>query len=100
MLVFTDCRRSELNDTQNAAHLQSYREKRRKGIEVIKDTYLASKCDFFIGNGYSNVSYAVRRIRDWPEDHMILFLQGPEKRKETGKEEKCKGCKTQVSGRQ
>lgn len=85
MLVFTDCRRSEIGDTQNAAHLQAYREKRRKGIEVIKDTYLAAKCDFFIGNGYSNVSYAVKRIRDWPEDHMILFYRDLKKEKKLAK---------------
>lgn len=93
MLVFTDCRRSELNDTQNAAHLQSYREKRRKGIEIIKDTYLASKCDFFIGNGYSNVSYAVRRIRDWPEDHMILFYRDLKKEKKLAKKRNAKIAK-------
>jgi hypothetical protein len=80
MLVFTDCRRSDLADTRNAAHLQAYREKRRKGIEIIKDTYLAAKCDFFIGNGYSNVSYTVKRLRDWPEDHIQLFYRDLKKR--------------------
>lgn len=82
MLIFTDCRRSELNDTKNAAHLQAYREKRRKGIEIIKDTYLAAKCDFFIGNGYSNVSYAVKRLKDWPEDHIKLFYRSLRKEKQ------------------
>lgn len=75
MIVSTDCRRSQLNDTQNAAHLQNYSNKRRKGIEIIKDTYLAAKCDFFIGNGYSNVSYTVKRLKDWPDGHIKLFFR-------------------------
>lgn len=74
-VIFTDCRRGQLNDTQNAAHLQEYTVKRRKGIEIIKDTYLAAKCDFFIGNGYSNVSYTVKRLKDWPKDNVILFYR-------------------------
>ncbi|QNU66889.1 O-fucosyltransferase family protein [Ruminiclostridium herbifermentans] len=74
-VVFTDCRRGALNATDNAPHLQDYTHKRRKGIEIIKDTYLASKCDFFIGNGYSNVSYTVKRLRDWQEDNIILFFR-------------------------
>lgn len=75
MVVFTDCRRGELNDTKNAPHLQEYTFKRRKGIEIIKDTYLGAKCDFFIGNGYSNVSYTVKRLKDWPEGNIKLFYR-------------------------
>lgn len=75
MMVFTDCRRGLRNDTDNAPHLQEYTLKRRKGIEIIKDTYLASKCDFFIGNGYSNVSYTVKRLKDWPESNIKLFYR-------------------------
>ncbi|HVJ48136.1 O-fucosyltransferase family protein [Desulfitobacterium sp.] len=75
MVVFTDCRRSLLNDTNNAAHLKEYSVRRRKGIEIIKDTYLAAKCDFFIGNGYSNVSYTVKRLKDWPEANVKLFYR-------------------------
>ena len=74
-VVFTDCRRGAINATDNAPHLQDYTHKRRKGIEIIKDTYLASKCEFFIGNGYSNVSYTVKRLRDWQEDNIILFFR-------------------------
>lgn len=97
MLVFTDCRRSELNDTQNAAHLQSYREKRRKGIEIIKDTYLGAKCDFFIGNGYSNVSYAVKRLKDWPEDHIQLFYRNLKKEKKLAKKRTEKDGKMRIA---
>lgn len=75
MVVFTECRRGMINDTNNAAHLLGYTVRRRKGIEIIKDTYLASKCDFFIGNGYSNVSYTVKRLKDWPEANVKLFYR-------------------------
>ncbi|HEX2924709.1 MAG TPA: O-fucosyltransferase family protein, partial [Ruminiclostridium sp.] len=75
MIVYTDCRRGLINATGDAPHLQDYSSKRRKGIEIIKDTYLASRCDFFIGNGYSNVSYTVKRLKDWPESHVILFYR-------------------------
>jgi len=75
MVTYTECRRGMKNATDNAPHLQDYTLKRRKGIEIIKDTYLASKCDFFIGNGYSNVSYTVKRLKDWPEDNIILFYR-------------------------
>lgn len=75
MVVFTDCRRGFLGATSDAPHLQNYSHKRRKGIEIIKDTYLAATCDFFIGNGYSNVSYTVKRLKDWPEQNIILFYR-------------------------
>lgn len=75
MVTYTECRRGLKNATDNAPHLQDYTFKRRKGIEIIKDTYLASKCDFFIGNGYSNVSYTVKRLKDWPEENIILFYR-------------------------
>jgi hypothetical protein len=74
-VVYTDCRRGAIYATEDAPHLQNYTQKRRKGIEIIKDTYLASKCNFFIGNGYSNVSYTVKRLRDWPEENIILFFR-------------------------
>ncbi|MGE5496095.1 MAG: O-fucosyltransferase family protein [Burkholderiales bacterium] len=54
--------------------------KRRKGVElikdtfdIIKDTYLALECDFFIGNGYSSLSNAVMRLKDWPETNIKLL---------------------------
>ncbi len=74
-VVFTECRRGLINATGDAPHLQDYSIKRRKGIEIIKDTYLAARCDFFIGNGYSNVSYTVKRLKDWPEKSIVLFYR-------------------------
>ncbi|NLG88791.1 MAG: hypothetical protein GX494_06170 [Clostridiaceae bacterium] len=75
MVIFTECKRGQISDTKNAPHLTAYSDRRRKGIEIIKDTYLASMCDFFIGNGYSNVSYTVKRLRDWPDSNIVLFYR-------------------------
>lgn len=75
MVVYTDCRRGLINATGDAPHLQDYSIKRRKGIEIIKDTYLAARCDFLIGNGYSNVSYTIKRLKDWPEKNVVLFYR-------------------------
>lgn len=97
MLIFTDCRRSGLNDTLNASHLQNYRDKRRKGIEIIKDTYLAARCDFFIGNGYSNVSYAVKRLKDWPEDHIQLFYRNLKSEKRLAQKRSRKDIRRRVA---
>ena len=72
MILSTDCNRSEGSAGQ-AVQIESYANRRKKGIEVIKDTYLATKCDFFIGNGYSNVSFAVNRLKNWPSGHILLF---------------------------
>lgn len=60
--------------------LLDYPNKRRKGvemqkdtIEIIKDTYLAAQCDFFIGNGYSSLSNTVMRLKDWPDTNIKLL---------------------------
>jgi len=94
MVVYTDCRRGLINATGDAPHLQDYSVKRRKGIEIIKDTYLASKCDFFIGNGYSNVSYTVNRLKDWPPESVVLFYRNlKDERKLAKKRVKAEGNK-------
>lgn len=58
----------------------NYPNRRHKGvelikdtIEIIKDTYLATECDFFIGNGYSSLSNTVLRLKDWPETNVKLI---------------------------
>lgn len=58
----------------------NYPNKRLKGVElikdtmeVIKDTYLAVECDFFIGNGYSSLSNTVLRLKDWPDTNIKLI---------------------------
>lgn len=50
-----------------------YCNKRQKGIDIIKDTYLALKCDHFIGASYSNVSLAISRLKDWSKGTITLI---------------------------
>lgn len=73
MIISTDCNRGSGISTKTAPHVLDYVDRRRKGIEILKDTYLATKCDFFIGNGYSNVSFSVSRLKDWPKSHITLL---------------------------
>ncbi|MHB8063817.1 MAG: O-fucosyltransferase family protein [Ruminiclostridium sp.] len=71
MLLFTDCKRIQEDDT--VSQMENPMVKRRRGIEAIKDTYVASKCDFFIGNDFSNLSHAVTRIKDWTDRSVSLL---------------------------
>lgn len=41
--------------------------------DILKDTYLALQCDYFIGNGYSSLSNTVLRMKDWPETNIKLL---------------------------
>lgn len=43
------------------------------GKQVILDTYLAARCDRFIGNGGSNVSLAVEYLKEWPHGRYKLL---------------------------
>lgn len=79
MLLYTDSKKRPLKE-RIPTYLLDNPNKRHKGvelikdtIEVIKDTYLASQCDFFIGSGYSNLSNTVMRLKDWPETNIKLL---------------------------
>jgi len=79
LLMYSDSKKEPLKE-RIATCLLDYPNKRHKGvelikdtIEVIKDTYLAAQCDFFIGNGYSNLSNTVMRLKDWPETNIKLL---------------------------
>lgn len=79
MMMYTDSKK-ELFKPRIMTCLLDYPNKRHKGvemrrdtIEIIKDTYLAAQCDFFIGNGYSNLSNTVMRLKDWPETNIKLL---------------------------
>jgi len=79
MLLFTDCKRIKADDT--VSQMENPMIKRRRGIEVIKDTYIASRCDFFIGNDFSNLSHAVTHIKDWTDRSVKLLYWLYKKRK-------------------
>ena len=51
-------------------------EGRKLGEEVILDCYLAARCDAFLGNGASNVSTAIRHLKDWAPGSFELI--GPD----------------------
>jgi hypothetical protein len=71
LLVHTDCRRTWKDGL--GVHFQEYPDNRLKGLEIIRDTWLAARCDYFIGNGYSNVSAAVSELKDWKDDRIKLL---------------------------
>ncbi|MDD2620050.1 MAG: hypothetical protein PHC92_05230, partial [Syntrophomonadaceae bacterium] len=72
ILIYTDCTRKTVNDYDLSYKI--FNDRRRKGIEIIKDTYLACKCDHFIGNGHSQVSIAIRRLKIWEKDKIKLLV--------------------------
>jgi len=71
MIVATECKRAPVDGA--IPFLENPMIKRRQGIEIIKDTYLASKCDFFIGNDFSSQSHAVVNMKDWPDSNVKLL---------------------------
>ncbi|HEX2926661.1 MAG TPA: O-fucosyltransferase family protein [Ruminiclostridium sp.] len=79
MLVSTDCKR--IKNEEPVYHMENTMVKRRRGIEIIKDAYIAAKCDFFIGNDFSNVSRAVTRVKDWPDKNIKMLYWVFRKRK-------------------
>jgi hypothetical protein len=72
MLVYNNYERIRSNDAGKPDQLENPLNARSKGFEVIKDTYIASKCDFFIGYGSSNLSHAVTHLKDWSGTNMKL----------------------------
>lgn len=71
ILIHTDCRRVPRNG--HGVHFQEYADNRLKGFEIIRDTWIAAKCDFFIGNGYSNVSLGISELKNWKNDRIKLL---------------------------
>ena len=69
ILIYTDCDRKTINDVVELC-LKGFTDRRRKGIEIIKDSYLACKCDYFIGNWGSGVSRAINRLKYWEKDRI------------------------------
>lgn len=43
------------------------------GREVVLDTFLATRCDAFVGDGASGVSWAVALLKDWPKGAATLL---------------------------
>lgn len=79
-VVFTDCVRVAGGE-EDINLIENTMIKRRRGIEVIKDAFIAAKCDFFIGNDFSNLSHAVTRMKDWPSKNVKLLYWVYKRRK-------------------
>lgn len=69
-VISTDCQRT---DTADGVHYQSGRDRRRLGLEVMVDAYLASRAGAFIGNGCSNPSVMVAYLKEWPAARLKLL---------------------------
>jgi hypothetical protein len=71
LLVHTECQR--VHRDGQGVHFREYPDNRGKGFEIIRDTWLAARCDYFIGNGYSNVSAAISELKNWKNDRIKLL---------------------------
>lgn len=72
MVIFNQYERTPSSDSSEPNYLENHMNMRSKGIEVLLDTYVASMCEFFIGYGYSDLSYGVTHIKDWAETNIKL----------------------------
>lgn len=79
MVVSTQCRR--IGKEEKTSAMDNPMVKRRQGIEIIKDTYLAARCSFFIGSDCSSLSHAVSYIKDWPKNNLSLLFRNVRNRK-------------------
>ncbi len=61
-IISTDCTRTA---STTGLHYQEPSNPEILAREVIVDTYLATRCAAFIGNGYSNVSQTILHIKIW-----------------------------------
>ena len=78
-LLFTNCKR--IKDDDEISQMENPMVKRLRGVETIIDTYLAAKCDFFIGNDFSNMSHTITRMKDWTDKSTKLLYWLNKKRK-------------------
>lgn len=70
-LLSTDCARTSSLD--KGPHLEANPDRRRLGVEVLKDAYLAARCDRFVGLGSSNVSCLIYHLKPWPPAEVVML---------------------------
>lgn len=66
-----------LDEDKMAPYLETHMHRRRNGINALLDGYLASNCDFFLGDGHSDESHAVTYLKDWPNTNIKLMYWYP-----------------------
>lgn len=49
-----------------------FSDRRRLGLELVRDIYLAARCERFMGVGSSNVAAMIPHMRDWPKGACTL----------------------------
>ena len=69
-LIYRDRLRT---DNHVGTHYCKQNDKRQLGYEIIVDTYIAAKCDYFIGFVNSNVSTTVLHLKDWQLSDYVLL---------------------------
>jgi protein O-GlcNAc transferase len=60
-------------DTKRGLHYQEQPDRRRLGVEVLRDVLLAARCDRFAGLGTSNVSCMVHHMKKWGPGDMAMI---------------------------
>lgn len=72
MVIYNDYERDAAGNASSEEKLETFLNKRSKGIEILTDTFAAAACSFFIGYGSSSLSHAVTELREWPETNFKL----------------------------
>jgi protein O-GlcNAc transferase len=68
-LITTECTRTQ---TQTGLHYQGLPDRVRLGVEVVRDAWLAARCDFFVGMGSSNVSCLIYHLKEWGPGKTVM----------------------------
>jgi len=66
----TACKRTSTNE---GVHHSTAISGQRLGEEVLADVLIAAQCDFFVGNGASNVSTSILHMKYWLPENTILL---------------------------
>jgi protein O-GlcNAc transferase len=70
-IFLTDCQRSS---NHLGIHHTPSADRGRLGFEIMRDTYLALRCQKFIGNGQSAVSAMIAILKKWEAGNCILLM--------------------------
>ncbi|MBD0381562.1 O-fucosyltransferase family protein [Paenibacillus sedimenti] len=71
-LINTNARRTASDHT--GVHTQPDYNKQEKGFDIVRDTFLALRCDTFLGNPRSNVTKAISWLKPW-EKNKIHYIK-------------------------
>lgn len=69
-VINTDCARTS---TGQGVHYQAATSRSRLGFELLRDAYLAARCERFFGLGSTNVSNLIMHLKPWPAGAVRLI---------------------------